>query len=582
MEGRKTGLRGAMGVGRALRKSAAALTLLSALACVLPLRAFCAGETDYIVKYRAPSDAPFAVVSEREMKRLRRADALEWYEPDGEAVLLGSVSPYYDDVQWNLDMIGADAAFRQGFTGQGVRVGVLDSGVNAHPDLEARLLPGRNYIPDVRDPDDTSDAYGHGTRIAGLIAAANESGFIGAAPGAEIVPVKITDGKSVKVSALCAGIYGAIDDFGCTVLNLSMGVQTDYAALREAVNYAEEKGVTVISAAGNNGNAALFYPAAYDSVIGVGAIDGNGYIYYHSNHNAGVYLAAPGVDVRSTASSGGYMKSSGTSFAVPHVSAAAAVLKSIDPALTPARIREILAETASDSGDEGYDEYFGYGVLNLAGCVAAVTDGAAPPAGPDDYDTGGGTTTPEKKDETKETYDNPFTDVTEGSYYYDAVKWAVQSGVTTGTDEAHFSPDAPCTRAQTVTFLWRAAGCPEPALKENPFGDTDESAYYYKAVLWAYENGITLGTGGGAFSPDGTVIRGQTVTFLYRALKGAASGGAIPYADVSEADFFAEAVQWAAENGITLGTGDGAFSPEADCIRAQIVTFLYRAYAEKN
>ena len=372
-ENRKTILPGRV------RRALAAAVLLAVLLCALPLPALCASEPDYIVSLR-DGDAPFAVVREREMLRLERAGRLRWYEPDGDAVLLGLLSPYYEDAQWNLDMIGADAAFRQDCLGQGVRVGVLDSGVNPHPDLAGRLLPGHNYIPDTPEPDDTSDSYGHGTRIAGLIAAVGELGYIGTAPGAEIVPLKVTDGQSVRISALCDAIYGAIDEYGCQVLNLSMGVYSDYNSLREAVDYAEAKNVVVVAAAGNGGGQSVCYPAAYESVIGVGAVESDGIVYYRSNHNESVFLTAPGVDVRSTAAQGGYSTSSGTSFAVPQVSGAAAVLLGMEPGLTCAEIRALLADTASDSGIEGYDEYYGYGVLNLAGCVAALTERAEKPA----------------------------------------------------------------------------------------------------------------------------------------------------------------------------------------------------------
>ena len=172
---------------------------------------------------------------------------------------------------------------------------------------------------------------------------------------------------------------------------------------------------------------------------------------------------------------------------------------------------------------------------------------------------------------------NPFIDVPEGSYFYDAVMWGVQNGITEGTNGNTFRPDMPCTRAQMVTFLWRAAGKPEPATTKNPFADLDENAYYYKAVLWAYENGITLGAGDGKFDPDGIVTRAQSVTFLFRALHGSVASGN-RFTDVDPDAYYYEAVLWAAKNGITLGTGDGMFSPDDDCLRAQIMTFLYRAY----
>lgn len=175
---------------------------------------------------------------------------------------------------------------------------------------------------------------------------------------------------------------------------------------------------------------------------------------------------------------------------------------------------------------------------------------------------------------------NPFVDVCEEEYFYDPVLWAIENGITTGVDAAHFDPKAPCTRAEIITFLWRAAGKPEPTTGSNPFRDLDESAYYCKAVLWAAENGITEGVGEGRFDPGGTVSRSQSVTFLYRALGGKAAAD-IPFSDVPGNAYYAAAVAWAAEHGITLGTSEDTFSPDDDCLRCQIVTFLFRAYADE-
>ena len=173
-----------------------------------------------------------------------------------------------------------------------------------------------------------------------------------------------------------------------------------------------------------------------------------------------------------------------------------------------------------------------------------------------------------------------FWDVKQGDYYYDAVKWAVEKGITEGTGANFFSPNANCTRAQMVTFLWRAAGSPAPKSASNPFRDVRSTDYYYNAVLWAVENGITSGTGADTFSPTATVTRGQTVTFLYRAAGSPAAGGNAGFSDVNANDYYNSAVAWAAENNITGGTGNGKFSPKADCTRGQIVTLLYRADAQ--
>ena len=170
-----------------------------------------------------------------------------------------------------------------------------------------------------------------------------------------------------------------------------------------------------------------------------------------------------------------------------------------------------------------------------------------------------------------------FADVPNSAYYADAVKWAVAQGITNGKGSGLFGSNDACTRAQIVTFLWRAAGSPAPKMAFNPFSDVSPDAYYYQAVLWAVENGITGGMGNGRFSPDGTCTRGQSVTFLYRAAGAPAVSGS-SFQDVSASSYCADAVQWAVKNGITQGTGTGAFSPNGGCTRAQIVTFLYRQY----
>ena len=172
---------------------------------------------------------------------------------------------------------------------------------------------------------------------------------------------------------------------------------------------------------------------------------------------------------------------------------------------------------------------------------------------------------------------NFFVDVKSGDYYYDAVLWAAKNGITSGTDAVHFSPEQPCTRAQIVTFLWRAAGAPEPKGTAAGMTDVVSDSYYEKAVAWAIENGITAGTGDGEFSPDDTCTRAQAVTFLARALSAKASGKA-EFSDVPADSYFADAVAWAAANGVTEGIGGGLFAPDNDCTRGQIVSFLFRAY----
>jgi hypothetical protein len=173
-----------------------------------------------------------------------------------------------------------------------------------------------------------------------------------------------------------------------------------------------------------------------------------------------------------------------------------------------------------------------------------------------------------------------FTDVPANAYYTEPVAWAVKQKITEGTSASTFSPSRYCLRAQVVTFLWRAAGEPEPTTTKNPFVDVNKDAYYYKAVLWAKENGITDGTSANQFSPDGTCSRAQVVTFLYRfAGEPAVSSQSSAFTDVSSGKFYTNAVAWAVAQGITDGTSSTTFSPTKTCTRSEVVTFLYRALA---
>ena len=171
---------------------------------------------------------------------------------------------------------------------------------------------------------------------------------------------------------------------------------------------------------------------------------------------------------------------------------------------------------------------------------------------------------------------NPFVDVGQKDYYYDAVLWAVDQGVTAGMDATHFAPNGTCTRAQVVAFLWRAAGKPEPSSAKNPFTDVSSGDYFYKAVLWAAENGIVYGTSTTKFSPNASCTRAQVVCFLYRYQNSPSHGTNNPFRDVKDGAYYYDAVLWAAENGVVYGTDTTHFSPDKTCTRGQVVCFLYR------
>ena len=356
--------------------------LLYRVACLLlaltlfPVPAFAQGEaqkaTNYIVKRRPglfraslQSQVPFEVVEGEELLSLLQQGEVEWYEEDYEVELLDD-SPWYASKMWHLSMAGADLAYGLEKTGQGVRVGVVDSGCAKHPALSQCLAQGWNFVNDTAD---TADTLGHGTAVCGLIAGSGQDGMYGPAPGATLVPLKCFETETAPISTICQGIYAGVDQFDCQVLNMSVGVTSASMALQEAVDHAAQKGVILVAAAGNGGTAAYYYPATYDQAIGVGSVDQYGNWYSRSNHNSSVFLAAPGYNVTCASRFGGQTTMTGTSFATPQVTGAVAVLKSIDPSLDLEDIETLLAETAVDRGTQGKDPYYGYGILDLRGAV---------------------------------------------------------------------------------------------------------------------------------------------------------------------------------------------------------------------
>ncbi len=613
-----------------------ALLTVSLLANAVPAFALEGAETDYIIKYKESAahlteddGVPFDVVSKAEALRLDRAGALEWYEPDGTATLMDS--SFYESEQWNLDVIHAAGVFGREMLGQGVCVGVLDSGVNPHESFGERLLTGHNYIEDA-DESDTTDTLGHGTGVAGLIVGANERGFIGTAPGATLVPLKVTNGKEVSISAICRAIYGGIDDYGCNVLNLSLGVPEEYESLKDAVDYAAEKGVVIVAASGNDGTSTTYYPAGYDSVIGVGAVERDGTLYSRSSHNGSVCVTAPGVNVRSTGKNGGYKYTTGTSFAVAQVSGAAAVLLGIDPTLTPGQIMELLGKTATDRGVEGYDQYFGYGILNLTGCVEALTgeiltiaeqpSGQDPeplpstvpepsdpepsepeptdpescepePANPGPSDPGPADPGPAVQPEIKTGYrDCPrddscvmsvYSDLDRALWYHDGVHFVLENGILNGVSDQTFAPNGSASRAMIVTMLWRMEGEPRSDYAME-FTDVPDGVWYTEAVRWAAAKGIVGGYSADFFGPDDSVSREQLAVILWRYAWYKGIDAAPEYKvnlgvfiDAERVSYWAsEGVQWAVDLGLLTGVGNEKLSPETNASRAQVATILMR------
>lgn len=632
--------------GRLLRPLLAFAIALTLLPGPFHIHAADMDETEYIVKYREEavtlmeeSDVPFDVVNKRELDKLLRDNAVEWFEEDGVAVLMDDEpeenpsdtdTVYYNaEEQWNLALINADPAFQKGYLGQGVRVGVIDSGVNPHNDLKDRLLKGQNYMNeasvDETKVNDTSDDFGHGTRVAGLIAAAGNDGYIGAAPGVDIVPLKCTDEKDVKISTICKAIYGGIDDYGCDVLNLSLGVRTEYKSLKDAVDYAAQKGVVLVAATGNTGNSEIYYPAVYDSVIGVGTVDCNEALYYHSNHNNSIFVTAPGVNVRSTGSHGGYTYSTGCSFAVPHVSAAAAVILGIDHTLKSDDVMDILSDTAIDHGVKGYDENYGYGILNIGGCVRALTGSddtpPEPPQIPDQQDSGDDigqqepgngndsddmdlvvVSDPEDQQDPSDTEPPAPSQPSDQSPATDPVSPpdstsepgpqnppgpSGPSDPPPATDPVdppdptvEPDPQNPPDKEQTPEEEPTWSRCERDSnCVLNAFSDLDPTTWYHDGIHYALVKGIMNGTSGKTFEPDGKTTRGMIVTVLWRMEGSPLVKGNTSFKDVPENQWYTDAIRWAASKDIVNGYSEAQFGPADYVNREQLAAILWR-YAE--
>lgn len=265
--------------------------------------------------------------------------------------------------QWALNMIKAEFAWENETYGNEIRVAVIDSGCYPHGDLGDNLLEGKNYLDNTTD---TSDDHGHGTHVAGIIAAGmNGRGTVGVAPKAKIVPIKIMNQTdSCTMSKVARAIRDCVDVFGCRVINMSWGIPSKNSTLKSALDHAYKKGVILVSAVGNDGIADLSYPAAFDNVIGVGAVDETKLKSSFSRFNESVDIMAPGTKILSTFLDNQYAYMDGTSQASPHIAAIAALALSAEPELTNGEFYSILTETAEDLGDEGKDTFYGCGLVD--------------------------------------------------------------------------------------------------------------------------------------------------------------------------------------------------------------------------
>ena len=289
--------------------------------------------------------------------------------------LKGISNDPFSALQWNLKAIGMEEAWRSGLTGKGVTVAIVDSGFSGTTgDIDkSRVLPGKNCVGGTG----VDDTLGHGTFVAGVIGATKDNGvgIAGIAPGVTIVPIKCYATDETDFAAQAAGIYAAVDEYHCDILNISAGDPEIVPEVEAAIRHALDEGVIVVAAAGNSGDTQLLYPASYDGVISVSNVGRDLVLSATSNKNDHVWVTAPGREIISLGRLPGTVKmSSGTSFSAPAVAGVAALLKEAFPQMTPADFKEILKVSSKDLGRTGYDIYYGWGLVQAPDAIRAAAD----------------------------------------------------------------------------------------------------------------------------------------------------------------------------------------------------------------
>lgn len=305
------------------------------------------------------SERNYEVVSSEKLVKYLNAGLVEEYEPNCKVELFGE--------RWNLDAVRCSFAWELGCFGNEVRIGIIDSGLYPFPELEGNVIAGKNYLD---GSDDTTDNIGHGTFVAGIIASESK----GISYKSKIIPLKCFEkDKDTYVNDLLDAIYDAIDIYDCDVINMSLGLIADSTRLKRAITYATNHGAIVVSAVGNDGNVTMYYPAGYDNAIGVGSVDKTLEKSRFSQNNKSVFVTAPGEELESLFIPG-YTENAGTSFSTPHVTALAAVAKCIDKGITTEEFMDLLSVTSKDLGDKGYDNVFGYGLVDFKSLISKMLE----------------------------------------------------------------------------------------------------------------------------------------------------------------------------------------------------------------
>lgn len=429
---------------------------------------------------------------------------------------------------------------------ESVKIAVIDTGISTVSINPKHITEGYNYI---LQGEDTEDKLGHGTAIAGILVGSQVAGVEGICPEATLVPLvyySVDDNeKTVKgdTEMVAQAVYDAVDVYNCQVINISSISNTDTASLREAVSYAESRGVLVVSCARNGSyedSSTSYYPAAYDTVLCVGSVNLDGSVSSFSQRNDTVDLLAPGEGFRVVTIRGTKIRADGTSYAAAFASGAAAKLLNEYPNLTPAEIRRILCGSATDICSAGYDTDSGWGVLNLDTARHWAEQGIQ------------------------------FRDVPEGQWYFDTVRKSTEVGLFGGVSQTQFLPNTPMTRSMLWMVLFR--------LDDNTVG-ANQAFWYTDAQLWTVKYALSDGT-----DPDGLITREQMTASLYRyaGYKGynvSARTDLSRFTDASTVSNYAyDAMAWSNADGLVSGTSVSTLTPKGSATRAQVATILVRFY----
>lgn len=425
-----------------------------------------------------------------------------------------------------------------------VRVAVIDTGISEKAISETNVSSGYNYILPNQS---TADTVGHGTAIASIIVGSKQAGVAGICPEAVLVPLvyygKNDKGDTLKgdTAMLAKIIRDAVEVYDCSIINISSGVLTDTPALKDAVTWAQEQGVLVISSAGNDGNDTIYYPGAYSSVLCVGAANElNSAPADFSNRHKALDLIAPGEKLPTATIKGNRLLASGSSFSAAYLSGVAAKLMTEYPQLTSAEIWQILCASATDYGASGYDQASGWGILDLEQALVYAQQG------------------------------RKFLDVDSSKWYFNSVNKATQLGLLEGTSTVLFSPNQPITRVMLWKMLYRLEG-----LKPS----TSTTMQDRDAKEWIIANGISDGK-----NPNSMVTREQMAAMLYR--YAVAFGHDISlranlskFTDSNRIGSYAkDALSWANANGLISGTDRQMLSPKGSTSRSQAAVILVRFY----